>query len=81
MKYLEERGIPYFGCDSAFVDGTTQKDRMKERFVESGVPTPKYCAITKQKPLTRFANVRVDILTHLQRTNSTHEVPAIREGS
>jgi D-alanine-D-alanine ligase-like ATP-grasp enzyme len=52
-RYLEEKGIPYFGCDYVFTESTTSKQLMKLKFQEKDVSTAKFTVITKDKPLTR----------------------------
>jgi len=52
-RYLEDKGIPYFGCDYIFMEATTRKSDMKERFITNGVSTANFVYVTKEKPLTR----------------------------
>jgi len=52
-RYLEDKGIPYFGCDDVFMEATTRKIDMKERFLANGVSTANFVYVTKEKPLTR----------------------------
>lgn len=52
-RYLEEKGIPYFGCDYVFMEATTSKYTMKEKFIEDGVSTAKFVLVTSEKPLKR----------------------------
>jgi len=54
-RYLEERGIPYFGCDYLFMEATTRKYEMKEKFIANGVQTANFVIVTKEKPITRDA--------------------------
>jgi D-alanine-D-alanine ligase-like ATP-grasp enzyme len=52
-RYLEEKGIPYCGCDYLFMEGTTSKYAMKEQFVRDGVSTARFVHVSKEKPLKR----------------------------
>jgi len=52
-RYLEEQGIPYFGCDYLFMEGTTSKYSMKEQFVRDGVSTASFVQVTAENPLKR----------------------------
>lgn len=52
-RYLEEKVIPYFGCDFVFMESTTKKYDMKEMFIANGVSTANFVYVTKDKPLTR----------------------------
>jgi len=52
-RYLEEKGIPYFGCDYLFMEGTTSKYAMKEKFIQHGVSTAKFVLVSEDKPLQR----------------------------
>jgi len=52
-KYLEEKGIPYFGCDYVFMEATSRKYDMKEKFILNGVSTANFVIISNEKPLTR----------------------------
>jgi len=52
-RYLEEKGIPYCGCDYLFMEGTTGKYSMKEQFVRDGVSTARFVLVTPDKPLKR----------------------------
>jgi len=54
-RYLEEKGIPYFGCDYLFMEATTKKYEMKEKFIANGVSTANFVIVTKEKPITRDA--------------------------
>jgi len=54
-QYLEEKGIPYCGCDYLFMEATTRKIDMKDKFIAKGVSTAKFVLVTKDEPLTREA--------------------------
>jgi len=52
-RYLEEKGIPYYGCDDVFMVNTTKKSEMKEMFIANNVATAKFVYVTPNSPLTR----------------------------
>jgi len=52
-RYLEDKGIPYCGCDYLFMEGTTSKYSMKEKFMQDGVSTARFVLVTTEKPLRR----------------------------
>jgi len=52
-RYLEEKGIPYCGCDDVFMVNTTKKYDMKKKFMANGVSTAKFVYVTPDSPLTR----------------------------
>jgi len=52
-RYLEERGIAYFGCDDVFMVNTTNKSEMKDKFIANNVSTAKFVYVTPASPITR----------------------------
>jgi len=52
-RYLEEKKIPYFGCDDIFMVNTIKKHDMKEKFIANNVSTPNFVYVTAENPLTR----------------------------
>jgi len=52
-RYLEEKGIAYFGCDDIFMVNTTNKSEMKDKFIANNVSTAKFVYVTPTSPITR----------------------------